>query len=251
MPKCYCFTHGCSELRDSSGIPKGRDVNARLLAKHSQDDRAARALEAQRRATEVEEAQVESIRAYIASTTLSDPIATLSTAQDSNPAVPIKEVPDTKPKSHRTSSNASPKSTPRRSRVSELQACMEGIQEELDISESQIETRLHSLKSPAGSGPPFPFPLIDCVATLDELQDRLAAITYQEQTIVESKCSLSKRLSSLRARLLRAKQQWSEDWEKLRVEQTPTVGVFHDTGVFNFIFLFSQQLTDIYVSSSF
>lgn len=199
----------------------------------------------------MEEAQVEAIRAHIASTTLSGPITGLSTAQDSKSTDPVKERRDTKPTSHRTSSNVLPKSTRPRSRVAELQACLEGIQEELDASESRIETRLNSLESPAGSGPPCPFPLIDCFAALDELQDRLAAITYQEQSIVASKSSLSNRLTSLRARLLRAKQQWLEDWEKLRVEQTPTVGVFHDTGVFNLSLWFSQQLTDIYVSSSF
>jgi hypothetical protein len=105
------------------------------------------------------------------------------------------------------------------------------LQSDVKEFNDDMSFRLDDLAPFSPKGLPSAFPLLDCLDTLDSLQHRLANITFNGPQSRALKANIFTHLASTEASLYLAKQQWDNDVATARMMQTPTYGVFYDTGM--------------------
>jgi hypothetical protein len=256
MPLCYCISGGCREqggIDPLSGKPKGLSISARLHEKHALEDRILAVKEAENRAQAAVDSQLEEITTYLSTSTLADRVSGSSSilggrlwsrADDDEAIFPIRDSrnssksrsPPNRPEhtygTRSPQSQRSPRSPPtHRSRRDEILSCLADLESEVKEVVDNVSLRLDSLVPFSPIGPPSPFPLLDCLETLDSLQHRLETVTFEGPQSLAFKANISTHLASTEAKLHLAKRQWDNDVSTARMKQTPTYGVFYDTGM--------------------
>lgn len=255
MPFCYCTSGGCREgggIGAFSDKAKGRNISSSLRQKHTLEDKLAAFKETEEQAQAAVDAQLEEITLHLSSTTLADrvtgstsnPGGRLWLRDDSDEAfLPTHDMPNslkfqTCPdrRAHPSGARSSvPRCTPsspptRRSRHDEVFSCLSDLESEVEEIVDDVSLCLASLVPCLPTGP-SPFPLIDRFYALDSLKDRLATITFGGPSCRALKDNISTRLASAEASLHFAKRQWDDGVSATRVKQTPTYGIFYDTGM--------------------
>lgn len=253
MPLCYCISGGCRErggIDRLSSKPKGLSISARLHEKHALEDEILAVKEAENRAQAAVDSQLDEITAYLSTSTLADRVSSTSSilggrlwsrADDDETIFPIRDSANSS--KSRSSSNRPEHNSGTRfpqsqhspptyqSQRDEILSCLTDLQSEVKEFVDNVSLRLDGLVPFSPIGPPSPFPLLDCLDTVDSLQHRLATVTFKGPQSLALKASISTHLASTEASLHLAKCQWDSNVTTARMKQTPTYGVFYDTGM--------------------
>jgi hypothetical protein len=262
MPLCFCIPGGCRArggIDPLSGKPNGLNIGACLLKKHTLEDKLRTVQEAENRAQAAVDSQLEEITAYLSATTLADRVSGPSSSSggrlwsrvDGDEAI----FPSHKPgnlSGSRTCRNrpeynpgARSPQVPRspsilRSRRDEIVSFLTDLQSEVEEFVIDVSSRLDNLAPPLLKEPPSPFLLHDCLDTLDCLKYRLSSITFNGPQSHSLKANISGHLDLAEAKLLGARCQWDNDVATNCMKQTPTYGVFYDTGMLlNILIIFA------------
>jgi hypothetical protein len=233
------------------------NISARLHDKHTLEDKILFVREAENSAQAAVDLQLEEITTYLSASTLADRVSGPSSSSggrlwsraDGNEAVfpshKSRNSSRSKTRRNHPENNfgvLSPQSQAKRlpstcrSRSDEIVCCLSDLQSEVEEFVLDVSLRLDNLVPLSARGSPSPFPLLDCLDVLDGLQYRLSSITFNGPQSHSLKANISGLLDSAALKLRLARCQWDNDVATTRLKQTPTYGVFYDTGMLFNIF---------------
>jgi hypothetical protein len=248
MPLCFCFSHGCNLDTDCDGKPVGVLLGTRLVEQHRQDDRVAGLLRAEKLAEKAVGLQRQRVSEHILAETLADSLTCFvekpggrlwSRNSSSSPTDSLS------PFSRGLSSPSDPLPPTSndelpRSRDMEVLSSLKCLEAEANDLILKTTKQLKNVAVPPSARPNTAFPLVSNLHTVEDLQNRLTAISLKSPLVLSCKAKLTAGLGCIEDKLKTAKRQWIHSLDSMRVRQTPKHGEAFSTGMFPpFLYIFS------------